>query len=130
MTTILKFLNDNHWYIIAAAIISSMMFWSYGCESTTKSLLDPLSQVNRSELQVELEYISGIARTRVEDLDKKDEIKQALFDALVLVSQGGQINSMGVLNLAATVMAIGWGLERNQKLKNAGKTPTTIAAVS
>ncbi len=117
MSKLLKFLNDNHWYLVAGIILCATMFWSYGCESQTTSLIDPAKQVNRGELQVEIEYVAGIAKTRVMDLDKKDEFKMALFDALVLISQGGQINSLGVLNLAATIAAISWGLNRNQKLK-------------
>lgn len=124
-TKLFTFLNSNHWYLIAGAIICSMMFWSYGCESQTTSLIDPAKKVNRQELQVEIEYVAGIAKTRVSDLDKQDELKQALFDALVLVSQGGQINSMGVVNLAATVLAIGWGLDRNKKLKDATSKNST-----
>lgn len=125
MAKILKLLNDNHWYLIAAAIICSMLFWTHGCESQVLSLIDPDKKVNRAELQVEIEYVAGIAKTRVKDLDKQDEIKQALFDALTLISQGGQINSMGILNLAATIGAIGWGLDRNKKLKDANKTNAT-----
>lgn len=121
-TKILKFMNDNHWYIIAGVIILGMMFWAYGCESRVMSLLDPNKQVNRSELKVELEYVVGIAGTRVEDLDRQDEMKTALFNALTLISTGGQINSMGVLNLAATVMAIGWGLKKNQQVNALTKT--------
>jgi len=117
MDTILKWLNDQHWYLIAIVIICATIFWTYGCESQVSSLIDPTQKVNRMELQVEIEYVAGIARTRVADLDKQDEIKQALFDALTVVSQGGQVNAMGLLNLAATIGAISFGLNRNQKLK-------------
>ncbi|MCJ7777744.1 MAG: hypothetical protein MUP16_05465 [Sedimentisphaerales bacterium] len=119
MIKILKWFNDNHWYVIAGLIIAGMLFWTYGCESKVLSLLDSNKQVNRSELKVELEYVVGIAGTRVDDLDRQDEIKTALFNAITLISQGGQVNSMGVLNLAATIGAIGWGLNRNQALKKA-----------
>ena len=116
MTAILKWLNANHWYIIALLIIAGLFFWTYGCESKVTSLMYPDKQVNRGELQVEIEYVAGIAKTRVMDLDKKDAIKQALFDALTVVSQGGQVNAMGLLNLAATIAAIGWGLKKNQRV--------------
>lgn len=122
---ILKWLNDNHWLIIAGIIIFSMMFWAYGCESKVKSLLDQNVMVNRGELQVEIEYVAGIAKTRVADLDKQDEIKKALFDALVLVGSGGQINAMGAVNLAATIIAVGWGLKKNQQVNTLTKTTTT-----
>lgn len=122
---ILSLLNDNHWYVIGLVLISGLFIWTYGCESHVQSLIDPAKKVNRSELQVEIEYVAGIARTRVENLDKQDEIKQALFDALTIASQGGQFNAMGVLNLVATIAAISWGLDRNKKLKDARSTSTT-----
>lgn len=117
MKKILQALNDYHWYIIAAALIAVIMIYLYGCESTTTSLITPEKKINRGELQVELEYLTGIARTRAADLDQQDEIKQALLDSLVVVSQGGQLNAMGLVNLVATITAIGWGLERNQRYK-------------
>lgn len=128
MKTLLKWFNDNHWYVIAAVIIVSMCLWTYGCESQVASLIDPAKKVNRMELQVELEYVAGIAKTRVADLDKQDAIKQALFDALTTVSQGGQINAMGLLNLAGTIGAISWGLKKNQALAAANKQISTNSA--
>lgn len=122
----LEFCNDNHWYIIALISCSFISLWVYGCESQVCSLLDNDLRVNRQELKVELEYISGIASARVSDLNKQDEIKQSIFDAIMLVSQGGQINSMGVLNLVATIGAISFGLNRNQKYRKAiGNPPTS-----
>lgn len=115
---ILKFLNNNHWYLAAIVLICGTLFWAYGCESQVASLIDSEKKVTRAELKIELEYIVGMAGTRVTDLDRQDAIKQALFDALVLVGQGGQVNTLGIVNLAATIGAISFGLNRNQKLKN------------
>ncbi len=117
MDKLLNWLNDQHWYLVAIAVIAAAIIWTYGCESTVPSLINPDQLVNRAELKVELEYVVGIAGTRVMDLDKQDAMKQALFDAMVLVSQGGQVNTLGIVNLAATIGAISFGLNRNQKLK-------------
>jgi len=118
MKKLLKLLNDNHWYIIAAICMAGMLFWTHGCESQVTSLVDPTRKVNRAGLQNELNYIVGQVEIKVTDLDKQDAMKQALFDALTVVSQGGQVNALGVVNLAATIGAISFGLNRNQKLKN------------
>jgi len=119
MKKLLKLLNDNHWYIIATICIVGMLFWTHGCESQVTSIVDPTKKVNRAELKVELEYVVGMVGTRVLDLDKQDAMRQALFDALTVISQGGQVNALGVVNLAATIGAISFGLNRNQKLKTA-----------
>jgi uncharacterized membrane protein len=121
MKTILKFLNENHWYIIAAIAISGIAFMVYGCESTVTSLVDPIRKVNRLELQNELNYFVGMAKARDAELDRKDETKQALLDAFNIIGKEGTINPSGLLNLAGTIGAISFGLNRNQKLKNVSK---------
>lgn len=125
MNKFLTWLNEQHWYIVALIVIGGLIFWIYGCESQTKSLIHPEEKVNRLELTAEMEYLAGIADARIADLDKQDEIKQAFLEALVVVGQGGQFNVAGLVNLAATIGAISWGLNRNQKLKKALNSSTT-----
>lgn len=117
MQKILNWLNDNHWYLVAIVIIAGTIFWTYGCESTTVSLLDPNQKINRAGLQNEIDYILGQAEIKAADLDRQDEIKQALLDAVNVIGTTGQVNPSGLLSLAATIGAISFGLNRNQKLK-------------
>lgn len=117
MHGILKFLNDNHWYLIAGCLAAGLFFWTYGCVSTTESLVKPGTKVNRAELQNELTYLIGLANSRGEDLDRQDQVKQAILDAGNIISQTGNFNPSGLLNLMATIGAISFGLNRNQKLK-------------
>jgi len=124
LKTILKALNDNHWYIIAGCLLVAAIFWTYGCESQVTSLLSDNKLVNRAELQNELNYIIGRAKNLTADLDKQDAIKQALLDAPNVLGTGGQINPSGLLNLAASIGGITFGLSQRQKLKNAGKETT------
>ena len=117
MTKLLNWLNDNHWYLVAIALISVSIFWTYGCESQVTSMLNPAEKVNRLGLQNELDYLIGQVEVKVADLDRQDEIKQALLDASNVISATGTINPSGLLNLAACIGAISFGLNRNQKLK-------------
>jgi hypothetical protein len=89
MKTVLKWLNDNHWYIIALVCIAAMFFWTYGCESKVASLVDPAKKINRAELQVEATYLAGKIEIATADLDKQDAIKQELLNALNMVGTGG-----------------------------------------
>jgi len=114
---LLKWSNDNHWYIIAGLVMASMMFWTYGCVSTVSSVMYPDKQINRSELETELQYLVSTVQNRIEDLDRQDAIKQSLLDAANVVASTGTINPSGLINLAATIGAIGFGLNRNQALK-------------
>jgi len=122
MTTILKWFNDQHWYLIAGLIIASMLFWTYGCESTVTSIMYPDKKINRSELQNELVYVVGLAKSREDNLDKQDAAKQALLDAATVIGSTGSINPAGLVNIAATIAAIGWGLKKNQQVNTLTKT--------
>jgi len=117
MTKILKWFNDQHWYIIGLVIITAVVIWTYGCESQVRGLLDPNTRINRAELQNELNYIIGQAKIKTANLDKQDEVKQALLDAANIIGTTGTINPSGLINVAACIGAISFGLNRNQKLK-------------
>lgn len=117
MKKLLNFMNEQHWYVIAFAIISGLVVFSYGCVSTTTSLINPDRKINRLELQNELDYLFGLAEARAEDLNRQDAIKQAFLDAANVMSQAGSINPSGLINLAACIGAISFGLNRNQKVK-------------
>jgi len=128
LKTLFKFCNDNHWFIIAGIILTSTIFWTYGCQSQVESLITPEKLVCRAELQNELQYIIGTASVRVDDLDRQDEIKQALLDAVNIIGTTGTINPSGLINLAASIGAISFALNRNQKLKSVIKTNGTTTA--
>lgn len=121
MRKFLKLLNENHWYLAAGCLVAGLLFWTYGCVSTTESLINPGQKVNRTELQNELTYLIGLAQARGEDLDRQDAVKQALLDAANVMSTTGSINPSGLINIAATIAAISFGLNRNQKYKTAVK---------
>lgn len=117
MKKILKFINDNHWFIIAGIMLMSTIFWTYGCQSQVESLITPEKLICRAELQNELQYIVGMAKVREQNLDRQDEVKQALLDAVNIIGATGTINPSGLINLAASIGAISFGLNRNQKYK-------------
>lgn len=121
MKRILKSLNDNHWYIIAAAIAAAIMIWVYGCVSTVPSVLHPEQLINRIELDNELQYLIGLVQARAQELDRQDAIKQALLDSANVIGQTGNINPSGLLNIIATIGAVSFGLNRNQKAKALAK---------
>jgi len=124
MKKLLSFLNDQHWYIVGLVIISAVVLWTYGCESQVSGLLNPNTQINRAELQNEVNFIIAQAKIKTSDLDKQDEVKQALLDAANIMGTTGTINPSGLINVAACIGAIAFGLNRNQKLKQVTKNNT------
>jgi len=121
MKKLMSWLNSQHWYVFAILFVAALFFWTYGCVSTTESLIHEGKKVNRSELQNELTYLIGLAKSRDEDLDRQDAVKQALLDSANVISQTGSINPSGLLNIAATIGAISFGLNRQQKIKELRK---------
>lgn len=119
MKKILKFINDNHHFIIAAAIIAVCCFWTYGCESQVSGLLNPNQRITRQELQVEIDYIIAQAEVKFMRLDQQDQFKQALLDLGSTFATTGQINPTGLLNTAVSVAAIAFGLNQRKKRINA-----------
>jgi len=128
MQHLLKFLNDNHWYIIACVLACSFVFWIYGCESQVTSLLYPEKKINRMELENETTYIIGQAKVKLADLDRQDELKQLVLDQAAIFSQQGSFNPMGLLNTIVTIGAVSFGLNRNQLLRDANKTKNTATS--
>jgi arginine exporter protein ArgO len=125
--TIMKYLNDNHWYIIAAIVICAIFLWLFGCQSKVSSMITPEKQITRDELMLESDYLLGEIKVKLADLDKQDEIKQLIIDQASMFSKTGSFNPMGLLNTLISVGAISFGLNRNQKL-NAYKKDQPAAA--
>lgn len=117
MKKILSFLNDQHWYIIATVLIIGFMLWIYGCQSQVASMIEPNKKVTRAELQLEADYLVGQIKVKMTDLDKQDAIKMLLLEQATIFGQTGTFNPTGLLNTCATIGAIAFGLNRNQKVK-------------
>lgn len=128
LKSVLKFANDNHWYIIAGVLLVALFVWSFSCESTVESLIAPGKQVNRMQLENEFEYLAGQVECLKVSLDKQDAVKQQLLDAANVIGQGGAINPSGLLNLAASIGGISFGLSQRQKLKAASVKKTENTA--
>ena len=79
------------------------------------SMIDP-STINHNALA---NLTVGDAHTQYHN-DARGDVRyytQALLDAGNLMATTGQINPSGLINIAATIGAISFGLNRNQKLK-------------
>lgn len=120
MKKALKFINDNHHYIIAAIILLVACFWTYGCHSQVNSILNPNQRITRAELEIEVDYFLAHAELKFMDLDKQDQIKQALLDLGSTFATTGTLNPTGLLNTAISVAAIAFGLNQRKRRLNSG----------
>lgn len=122
MKNLFSIVNGGKWYIAAGLLLIIAIGYTYGLSSKCPSLLDPNKKISRAQLQNELNYVIGQAKCYADDLDKQDAVKQALLDAANIIGSSGTINPSGLLNLAASVGGISFGLTQMQKRKAAEKT--------
>lgn len=118
MKKALKFLNENHHYIIAGIILALACFWTYGCHSQVNSILNPNQRITREELQIEIDYFLAHAELKFIDLDRQDQLKQSLLDLGSTFATTGTLNPTGLLNTAISVAAIAFGLNQRKKRLN------------
>jgi len=118
---IMKFFNENHWQAITVAIVMSLCYWFYGCQSKVASVNDPKLMVTRTELQGEINAYLAIAESRMTTLDEKDALRKAILDNAALFAQSGQWNTLGAINSVISLLAIGSAVDSRNKLSKVKK---------
>lgn len=83
------------------------VFWAYGCEPKTTSMLDPGRKVDRSELTAELEILLTRHKSKIDDLDRQVAIRNVIFEQSLIIAQGGSVNPLGILTAALAILGIG-----------------------
>lgn len=118
MSTITKWIKHNQGMFVSLIIVSVLLIWTFGCESSVTSLLAPEKMVSREELVLEIEQetrrlegeldtLLKRAALKMAELDRADEIKKKLFEFAALTAQTGTVNPAGVLTLAGSVLGFG-----------------------
>jgi len=102
-----KFLKDKFFIFLALTLAQIFIFWAYGCEPKTTSMLDPERKVDRSELTAELEILLARHGGRIKDLDRQVEIRNVLLEQSLIIAQGGTVNPFGVITAALAILGIG-----------------------
>jgi hypothetical protein len=95
--------------LITALIISFVLLYIYGCEPKTPSLISINKQVNRQELQLELDQLIGLAQLRMVDLDKQDALRTVILQNALILVQGQPFNPLGLLTGIAAIYGVTQG---------------------
>ena len=100
----------NNWGLITTMLVGIVVtVFLYSCEPKVPSLNDGGKIVNRQELQLELNQLIELAKIRMADLDKQDQLRAiVLQNALVLV-QGQPLNPVGIISAIAALYGIAQG---------------------
>ena len=109
-------MRHNQFLVAAIFLAGVLVFWVYGCESKTMSVLVPEKKVTRLELQTEVDTFKLQVKAAVADLDQQDTFKQELVTVGVAIAEAGGINPAGV---GVGVMLLGvLGLAADNRKKN------------
>jgi len=85
----------------------ALLFFAYGCEPQTTSLLNDSRKVNRAELKNELELLMTQHQGRLDDLDRQQALRETLFQQTLLIAQGADPNPVSVVMSLLSILGIG-----------------------
>lgn len=125
--TMIKWISKNQGLVVALVINMVVAVWLLGCESKVQSLTKE-QKVTRSELTIEynseirrleseIKNLTETAEIRYAELDRLDELKSKLLDALSVATNSGTFNATGLVTLLGTITAIGLGVDNRIKDK-------------
>ncbi|GAI73702.1 unnamed protein product [marine sediment metagenome] len=98
------------WPVILTILVTlGMLIYLYGCEPKTQSLVSPARQINRQELQLELDQIIGLAQLRMVDLDKQEQLRAVILQNALILVQGQPFNPLGLITAVAAVYGVTQG---------------------
>lgn len=110
-----EILRHNQFVAVALVIVICMVVWLVGCQSTTKSPLNPDINITRAELNAEVEMFKVKVKEAVKDLDQQDLFKQELFNIGVVLAQGGTVNPVGAGITLLGILGIGAVADNRKK---------------
>lgn len=107
MKKILAFLNRERCQVVAVLLCVLLSVWGLSCEPKVQSLRDPTRKVTRLELQAEVNAFYALAEQRFNHLDAQDKLKALVFNSVLLWSQTGVFNPMGLIPTLIGIFGIG-----------------------
>jgi len=110
-------IRHNLGLCVGVILAVCLVFWTYGCESTVKSPVTgkPVTygelsiEINAeaSRLETELDTLQKRAALSFQELVRKDEIKQKLFDFASITAANNAFNPTGLITLVGSLLGVG-----------------------
>lgn len=107
----LNYVLDKYPLLFSIVICFGLIFYAYGCEAKTKSLLVPERKVTRNELETEFKTLLDVHKNRLDDLQQQEKMRDFIFNQTLLVTQGNPINPIGVITSLLAILGIGAGVD-------------------
>jgi len=103
----MQWIKNNYTITISTVIACLLLFYAYGCEPKTQSLIDPARKVTRAEISTEIEFLIQHSELAYADLQRQEQIRDIVFQQGLLAVQGGTLNPVGILTTVMAVLGIG-----------------------
>jgi len=100
-------LGDKIFLILGIIAGSTLLFYAFGCQPKTPSIINPDRKVTVGELQIEIDSLMTLSELRFADLRKQQEIKQFVFNQAIAIGQTGEVNPIGILTSLLAVLGMG-----------------------
>lgn len=120
----IDFVKDKWPILLAWNLCIFLVWYAYGCEPKTTSLIDPGQKITLEQLQNEVDILMLKSETRLNDLQKQYELRDFVFNQSIKIAETGTINPIGVITSLLAVMGIGLGADDLRLRKERKKTLT------
>lgn len=105
----LVWIKEHASLIAIVSVTIAFVVYCYGCEAKVKSLTDKPTLVNRQELQLELDQFITMAKIRMADLDKQEELRSIILQNALILVQGNPYNPIGIITAVAAIYGVTQG---------------------
>lgn len=100
----------NHLPFLTTLLVTiGVLIFVVACEPKVQSLYRKDIQVNRQELQLELDQMLGLAQLRMADLEKQEQLRAVILQNALILVQGQPFNPVGLITGIAALYGITTG---------------------
>lgn len=111
MIKLIELIKDKWPIISSMIIIAGLLFYAYGCEPKTQSLINPNEKVNLAELQLEIDTLMAKSEIRFADLQRQYELKDFIFNQSLIILETGTVNPVGIATAVLAIAGLGAGAD-------------------
>jgi len=126
----MKTIRDKWPYVISIAASLFLGFWAYGCQSETKSLIEPTKKVTRPELLDEIDSLIQKFDTAISELDRQDKFRNMILQQSMQIAESGTVNPVGVVTSILALLGAGAGADNIRLRKQRKNVDQNIGANS
>lgn len=107
MSKIYAFIRHNSCQILSIIACIFIVVFAYSCQSTVVSIVKPAVRITRAELLLEVETFLANAELKFGDLDRQDLVKETIFNCVLDLIGGKNVNPIGVATTILGVLGLG-----------------------